>query len=108
MQRSRIGSLTDKAVKSSKRRAAEASLDKVIIGSDPPLENVPHFEYLGSRLQFDGSDEANVRHRFKIAQSAFSSLSHLWADHRLSRTTKLRLYRACVCSSPTHGLIEGP
>ena len=43
-QRSRVGSLTDKAVKSSKRRAAEASLDKVVIGSDPPLENVPHFQ----------------------------------------------------------------
>ena len=40
-QRSRVGSLTDKAVKSSKRRAAEPSLDKVAIGSDPPLENVP-------------------------------------------------------------------
>ena len=49
-QGSRVGSLTDKAVKSNKRRAAEASLDKVVIGSDPPLENVPNFEYLGSRL----------------------------------------------------------
>ena len=48
-QRSRVGSLTDKAVKSSKRRAAEACLDKVVIGNDPPLENVPNFEYLGSR-----------------------------------------------------------
>ena len=101
-QRSRVGSLTDKAVKSSKRRAAEASLDKVAIGSDPPLENVPHFQYLGSRLQGDGSDEADVGHRLEIAQSAFSTLSHLWADHRLSRTTKLRLYRVCVCSSLTH------
>ena len=76
-QRSRIGSLTDKAVKSSKRGAVEASLDKVIIASDPPLENVPHFEYLGSTLQGDGSDEADVRHRLEIAQSPFSSLSHL-------------------------------
>ena len=101
-QRSRVGSLTDKAVKSSKRRAAEASLDKVAIGSDPPLENVSHFQYLGSRLQGDGSDEADVGHRLEIAQSAFSTLSHLWADHRLSHTTKLRLYRVCVCSSLTH------
>ena len=67
-QRSRVGSLTDKAVKSSERRAAEASLDKVVIGSDPPLENVPNFEYLGSRLQGDGSDDADVRHRLEIAQ----------------------------------------
>ena len=101
-QRSRVGSLTDKAIKSSKSRAAEASLDNVVIGSDPPLENMPHFQYLGSRLQGDGSDEADVDHRLEIVQSAFSSLSHLWADHRLSRTTKLRLYRVCVCSSLTH------
>ena len=100
-QRSRVGSLTDKSVKSSKRRA-EASLDKVVIGSDPPLENVPHFQYLGSRLQGDGSDEADVGHRLEIAQSAFSTLGHLWADHPLSRTMKLRLYRVCVCSSLTH------
>ena len=46
--RSRVGSLTDKAVKSSKIREAEASLDNVVIGSDPPLENVPHFQYMGS------------------------------------------------------------
>ena len=44
-QQSRVGSLTNKAVKSSKRHAAEASLNKVAIGSDPPLENVPHFQY---------------------------------------------------------------
>ena len=37
-----------------------------------------------------------------IKEKAFSSLNHLWADHRLSRTTKLRLYRVCVCSSHTH------
>ncbi len=105
-QRSRVSSLTDKAVKSIKRRASEASLDKVVIGSDPPLENVPHFEYLGGRLQGDGSDEADGRHRLEIAQSAFSSLSHLWADHRLPRKTKLRLYRVCVCSSLNRTVIR--
>ena len=35
--RSRVGALTDKAVKSSKTREAETSLDNVVIGSDPPL-----------------------------------------------------------------------
>ena len=49
-QRSRVGSLTDKAIKSSTRRVAEASLDKVVIDSDSTLENVPHFQYLGSRV----------------------------------------------------------
>ena len=69
--------LIDRQSRQVERRAAEASLDKVVIGSDPPLENVPNFDYLGSRLQGDGSDDADVRHRLEIAQSAFSSLSHL-------------------------------
>ena len=78
-QRSRLGSLTDKAVKTTKRRAAEAMLGRANIGNDA-LENLLHFEYLGSRLQCDGDDEADVRHRMDIAQSAFGSLSHLWTD----------------------------
>ena len=97
-QRSRLGSLTDKAVKTAKRRAAEATLGRVNIGNDA-LENVLHFEYLGSRLH---DDEADVHHCMDIAQSAFGSLSHLWTDHRLSRAAKLKLYRLSVCSSMTH------
>ena len=100
-QRSRRGTLTDTAVKTAKRRAAEATLAKVSIGDDI-LENVLTFEYLGSRLQCDGDDLVDVRHRMDIAQAAFGALSHLWTDHRLSRETKLRLYRLSVCSSLTH------
>ena len=44
----------------------------------------------------------DVRHRMDIAQAVFGSLSRLWTDHRLSRETKLRLYRLSVCSSLTH------
>ena len=51
------------------------------------LENVLTFEYLGSRLQCDGDDQVDVRHRMDIAQAVFGSLSHLWADHSLSRET---------------------
>ena len=93
--------LTDTAVKTAKPRAAEATLDKVIIGDDV-LDNVLTFEYLGSRLQCDGDDQVDVRHRMDIAQTAFGSLSHLWTDHRLSRETKLRLYKLSVCSTLTH------
>ena len=82
--------MTDKAVKTAKRRAAEAALDKVYVGNEA-LNNVLHFEYLGSQLQGDWDDEADVRHRMDVAQAAFGSLSHMWSDHRLSRATKLRL-----------------
>ena len=100
-QRSRLGTLTDKAVKTAKRRAAEATLGKVQIENNV-LDNVYSFEYLGSRLQCDGDDEADVRYRMDIAQAAFASLSHLWMGHRLSRNMKLRLYNMCVCSTLTH------
>ena len=100
-QRSRLGTLTDKAVKTAKRLAAEPTLGKVHIENNV-LDNVYSFEYLGSRLQCDGDDEADVRYRTDIAQAAFASLSHLWMDHRLSRNMKLRLYNLCVCSTLTH------
>ena len=100
-QRSRRSSLTDTAVKTAERRAAEASLDKVSIGDDV-LDNVLNFEYLGSRLQCGGDDQVDVRQRMDIAQAAFGSLSHLWTGHRLSRETKLRVYKLSVCSSLTH------
>ena len=67
-----------------------------------PINNVYSFEYLGSRMQCDGDEKADVKHRMEIAQSVFSSYSHLWADHRLPRSMKLRLYQAAVCQSFTH------
>ena len=79
----------------------EAALDKVYVGNEA-LDNVLHFEYLGSQLQGDGEDKVNVSHRMDVTQAAFGSLSHLWSDHRLSRATKLRLYRISVCSTLTH------
>ena len=62
-QRSRLGTLTDK------RRVAEAALDKVYVGNEA-LDNVLHFEYLGSQLHDDGEDEADVRHRMDVTQDA--------------------------------------
>ena len=69
---SRRGSLTDTAVKTAKRRAAEATLDKVSIGDDV-IEIVLNFENLGRRLQCDGDDQLDVRHRIDIAQAVFRS-----------------------------------
>ena len=67
------------------------------------LDNVYSFEYLGSRVQCDGDEKADVEYRMVIAQSIFNSLSHIWSDHRLSTNMKIRLYIAGVCSAFTHG-----
>ena len=49
---------------------------------------------LGARLQYDGTDEADV-----LVQTTFSSLTNICYDHRLFRTLKLRTYGLAVCST---------
>ena len=100
-QRSRRGSLADRAVQTAKRRAAEALLSQVYVGNTP-LKNVYSFEYLGARMQCDGADDADVRHGMAIAQTTFGLLSSIWTDHRLSRALKPRTYQLAVCSTLTH------
>ena len=100
-QRSRRASLADTAVQTAKRRAAEALLSQVYVGNTR-LENVYSFEYLGSRMQCDGADDADVRHRMAIAQTTFGSLSSIWTDHRLLGALKLRMYQLAVCTTLTH------
>ena len=58
-------------------------------------------EYLGSRVQC-GGDVADVTHCMNIVQAQFSSLYHMWNDHRLPTSMKLRLYKTAVCFSLTH------
>ena len=88
-QRSRVGSLTDKAIKWSSAATRHWRT------CPTSITWVAGYKATGATTQM-----CVIASRF--VQSAFSSLSHLWADHRLSRTTKLRLYRVCVCSSLTH------
>ena len=99
--RSRAGSLADKAVQKKKRIANEDKREHVEIEGQK-LDNVYSFEYLGSRTQCDGDEKADVQYRMDIAQARFSSLHHIWKDHRLRRAMKIRLYKASVCSTLTH------
>ncbi len=88
-------------MQTARRRAAEALLSQVYVGNTP-LENVYSFEYLGARMQCDGADDADVRHRMAIAQTTFGSLSSIWTDHPLSLALKLMAYQLDVCSTLTH------
>ena len=101
-KRSRKGSLADKKVQTEKRKTLESERDRVTI-EGVPLDNVHSFVYLGGKVQCDGDEKADVEYRMAIAQSTFNSLSHMWADHRLSCNTKIKLYSSGVCSAFTHG-----
>ena len=98
---SRKGSVADKAVQLSKRKAAENDRAHVNIEGNV-IENVHSFVYLGTKLQCDGEDVADVKHRMTIEQAAFSSLFRFWQDHRLPLSMKLRIYKIAVCSTLTH------
>ena len=99
--RSRKGSLADKAVQLSKRKSAEQVRPQVSIEGEA-IENVHSFVYLGSKTQCDGESKADVKHRMVIAQDAFNSLYKLWEDRRLPLSMKLRMYFTAVCSTFTH------
>jgi hypothetical protein len=88
-------------VQKKKRIANESKLEHVDIEGQQ-LDNVYSFEYLGSRMQCDGDDRADVKYRMDIAQARFSSLHHIWKDHRLRQPMKMRLYESSVCSTLTH------
>ena len=60
--------LADKAVKREKRKKKEKERHHIKV-EDEETENVHCFEYLGSRLQCDGGDKADVKYRMDIAQS---------------------------------------
>ena len=70
------------------------------------IENVHDFTYQENVTQFDGDEMADVTHCMHIAQARFSSLQHMWQDHRLPTSMKLRLYEAAVYSSLTHSCEE--
>ena len=97
-----MGTLADKAVMRSKRIEHEKTLEKVAVEGQE-IDNVYTFEYLGNRVQCDGEITSDVKFRMDIAQATFSSLHHVWKDHRLHLAMKIRLYRSAVCHSLNHG-----
>ena len=101
-ERSRKGSLADKAVEHTKRVKQTSEQPRVSINGHV-LENVLTFDYLGCRVSGDGDERADVDHRMNIAQSRFSGLWNIWNDHRLLTQAKIDLYVQAVCSTFTHG-----
>ena len=58
----------DTRVQKQKRIQHEGELGRVT-AEGPQVDNVYSFEYLGSRVQCDGDEKADVEYRMVIAQS---------------------------------------
>ena len=64
------------------------------------LEVVDQFKYLGSMVANDGSIDAEIANRVKLAGHAFHSLKQakVWADKRIATPLKLKVYATLVLS----------
>ena len=76
-QRSRLGTLTDKAVKTAKRRAAEATLGKVQIENNV-LDNVYSFEYLGTEPGRSTLNVLNYKYKYFPPRKYLSTSTFLF------------------------------
>ena len=57
------------------------------------VEAVNDFIYLGSKMQADGDSKPDVKRRISKASQAFSMLKNIWKSKKLSRNTKIRIFR---------------
>ena len=69
--------------------------------NDEIIENVSHFEYLGSRFVGDGSSKQEIRRRLAIAKQKLSSLEKLWKGE--DNHTKLRILKSCIFPIALYG-----
>ena len=60
------------------------------------VKGVTEFCYLGSIQSSSGRSRADIFRRIGIASSAMHSMQRVWRQHRLSLSTKLRLYQTSV------------
>eukprot|EP01052_Picozoa_sp_SAG31_P011092 SAG31_NODE_621_length_13502_cov_18.057002_5_plen_845_part_00 len=106
--RSRAGTRSEKAMDRSKRVKAAKSRAPVKMEGDGVEEEdisfVWEFKYLGFYFQSDGDLWRHVEVRMAMAATAFGKLRHIWADSRLSRRLKLRIYGCYVMSVLAWGL----
>ena len=67
------------------------------------MEVVNDFIFLGSKMQADGDSEPDVKRRISKVSQAFSMLKNIWKSKKLSRNTKIRIFRSNVVSVLLYG-----
>ena len=67
------------------------------------IEAVNGFIYLESKMHADRDSEHDVKRRLSKACRAFSMLKNVWKSKKLSRNTKIRIFKSDVLSVPLYG-----
>ena len=84
------------AVKTKIMQTGNASTVVHITTGQRPVEQVPHFTYLGSSLSNDGSIHTDVKHRIGKASAIFQRLQSVWTTSKIRTATKLKFYNTIV------------
>ena len=72
--------------------------------ADGKIESVEHFPYLGSTISASGRLDREIDERIAKASRAFGSLrKSVFLDNNIHKTTKAKIYQACVLSILLYG-----
>ena len=64
--------------------------------NDEALEDVETFVYLGATVGKCGGGTIDIKNRLGKARGAFAKLKNIWKSRRISRRTKIRLFKTLV------------
>ena len=70
-----------------------------IMASNVKIEQVQHFNYLGSWITSDARCEKEIQRRITLAKTSFSNMKNIFRDHKLTISLKTRLLK-CSKNKP--------
>ena len=77
--------------------------NQALHADDEDIEVVNNFNFLGSLIVNEGGSSKDIRRRLAMARTSAISLTDIWKDRGISRTTKVRLMNAFVFPIATYG-----
>jgi hypothetical protein len=100
--KSRAGTRAERAVMRQKRKAAQDTLDKVVL-QGKGLRNVYEFKYLGHWFTADAGRRYAANVSMAKAKARFGQLWRIWDSSAFPITAKVRLFGAAVVSILLYG-----
>ena len=78
------------------------TLNNIVVDGQT-VEAVNEFIYLGCKLTSDGRCTPDILRRIGIASASMNNLNRVWAQKKISMSTKLLIYSTCVLPIALYG-----
>ena len=73
-----------------------ANNSNAVVVDGQQVEDVDSFHYLGARITKHGGAEDDIKSRLGKARGAFNNLVKIWRSGKLSRNTKIKIFKSNV------------